>query len=1147
MKKRGTVTTEQIQAFFDGKDPMEHIIKFECGYDDSKVSIIYRDENGVKRVKKDSFKPFVWATQRAARELYNGDKQTIKRKLSEYAIECKGLRIHRDDGSVPERMANGYRVLFQARGAMTYTQFMNFFKEGGVPIYPTQRDKNYGRRDYMAVAPVEQYMIQTGKRQFKGYEDYDDLVRMQWDLETEGLDATKDAISQIGIRTNKGFERIISVDGTGSIRLNNEVKALRGFFDTIKEVKPDVVTGHHTENFDWCFNETRISLLTHQTMREFTEKDFKNGVYKKKKQAVLKLGGEMEYYYPTVMWGFQLTDSLFAVRRAQAIDSNIKSANLKYITKYAGLNKPNRVYIPGKMINTVWSDNTESYLFNNENGNWLKYDPNATFTHETGECLRYEKRGDFVWDLKTGEKFEFVTGRYIGERYLMDDLYETDKVELQYNQSNFLVCKMLPVPFEKVCTMGTAAIWKYIMMAWSYENGLAIPEIISKRPFVGGLSRLLKVGFVRRIVKLDYNSLYPSIELTFGIENDVDVMDVLLAMLEYVLSKREHFKELKAIHGDKANELKELLKAVKDASEKTEIASKLANEKKKKNAANTLQLPLKILGNSYFGGSSSGTPFPWTDTNCIGPEQTTCTGRQMLRLMIHHFSNLSTFNGANLSDEYNYIPIVGDTDGFNFQMPWKFRYTDEHPYIGKGLGRNVTKGKAYTGVEADVAEFEDTYLNQAFNGGVLKNGLGVDEYCDACIQFSRKNYADLMPDGSIKLVGNTIKSKKMPKYIEKFLDKGIRLLLNGDGAGFLEAYYDYVEKIYNLQIPLKDIATVGKIKTSIDTYKKSCNTLTAAGNKKARQAWYELAIKHDLNVNMGDSIYYINTGNKKGDSDVQRVTHYYNGETDVTKELLKAYKKYTDGLKEQGRQSEKMTKSEFGQQTYGQSFHEEDEIIFNCVLLHNDIVEDEDDHFCDEDFEYNVAKYIEMFNKRIRPLLVCFSRDIRTVINEKGKEIDNILITNPKDRKSFTEEECKLVAGEPYKKTDQDTYEELMTMEDKEIKFWLLVDKKPPYADEIGMDWESVKADYLKRMEEYEREEIKAEVNAYNAAIAKLSESDVEKMLDEGIVPPSVLAIVDEDANSNNFVSKKYPNVVIGNIFDIIDKNFETDAETDEY
>lgn len=490
--------------------------------------------------------------------------------------------------------------------------------------------------------------------------------------------------------------------------------------------------------------------------------------------------------------------------------------------------------------------------------------------------------------------------------------------------------------------------------------------------------------------------------------------------------------------------------------------------------------------------------------------------------------------------------VISNTDGFNFQLPAKFRYTDENPYIGKGLGRNVTKGKAYTGPEADVAEFEDTFINQAFNGGVLKNGLGIDEYCDACIQFSRKNYADLMPDGSIKLVGNTIKSKKMPKYIEKFLDKGIRLLLNGDGAGFLEAYYDYVEKIYNLQIPLKDIATVGKIKTSIDTYKKSCNTLTSAGNKKARQAWYELAIKHDLNVNMGDSIYYINTGTKKADSDVQRVTHYYNGDEEITKEFLKAYKKYSDEWKASCKPIDKMSKSEFGLTTYGQSsFREEDEIVFNCVLLSNDIVEDEDDHFCDEDFEYNVSKYIDMFNKRIRPLLVCFSRDIRTVINENGKEVDNILITNPKDRKSFTEDECKLVAGEPYKKTDQDTYEELMTMEDKEIKFWLLVDKKPPYADEIGMDWETVKADYLKRMEEYEREEIRAELDAYNKAISKLSESDVSKMLDEGIVPTSILAIVDEDANSNNFVSKKYPDVVIGNIFDIIEKTFDAEYAED--
>jgi hypothetical protein len=126
-----------------------------------------------------------------------------------------------------------------------------------------------------------------------------------------------------------------------------------------------------------------------------------------------------------------------------------------------------------------------------------------------------------------------------------------------------------------------------------------------------------------------------------------------------------------------------------------------------------------------------------------------------------------------------------------------FRYTDSHPYIGKGLGRNVKKGMKYTRVEADVAEFEDLFLNTTYNNGVQRYGLGIDEYCDACIQFARKNYADLMPDGSTKKVGNTIKSRKMSGYLEKFIDEGVDLLLRGNGYKFLSNYYDYIEKIYN--------------------------------------------------------------------------------------------------------------------------------------------------------------------------------------------------------------------------------------------------------------------------------------------------------------------------------------------------------------
>ena len=1152
------VTKEQIDLFLSGSNPMERIIKIEMDYNDDKVHVFYRDENGRKKCQIDDFYPFVWAKQTAGRGLFNGNRKLLKDKMNEYNIGCKGLIVSDENNNIPSRMENGYRVMFFAKSPMSFSRFMDFFIEGKRPIYPKVNDSNNGLKDYIVVAPNEQYMITTGKRLFKGYEDYDDLIRLEWDLETEGLVPEVDMISQIGIRTNKGFEKIITIEGEKEEKASNELKGLKEFFDIIKDIDPDVICGHNTENFDWNFNDVRLQKHG-SSLSDFTAPIFNGfGIYKKKKQSVLKLGGEMEYYYPTVKYGTNLTDSLHAVRRAQAIDSSMKKADLKYVTKYSKLQKPNRVYVPGKIINSTWEDNTETYAFNNTNGNWFKITDklfSKTFKDEENnikQTFSYNEKGELV-NNENNEIFEIVTGRYIVERYLLDDLYETDKVELRYNQPNFLVGKMLPVSFEKMCTMGTAAIWKYIMLAWSYEHNLAIPELIETRKFTGGLSRLLTVGFVDRIVKLDYNSLYPSIILSYNIKSPIDISGVMNALLEYILTQREHYKELKGYYGKLAKEMAAFL-----ANEFTEENDKKLKQYETEVSKNDkLQLPLKITGNGFFGSYGSGSVFPHSDIECA--EMTTCIGRMCLRLMIYHFSKLG------------YKPIVGDTDGFNFQMPTedKFRYTENNPYISNGNGRNSEKGKKYIGVDADVAEFEDLYLCYPYVTGINKMGLGVDEYCDATINFARKNYADLLDakKDKIKLVGNTIKSKKMPIYIEKFLDKGIKLLLHGKGKEFLELYYDYVEKIYNLQIPLKDIATVGKIKTSIDSYKESCKQLTAGGTKKARQAWYELAIKHQLDVHMGDNIYYINIGSKKSSSDVQRVTKFYyldkyenkidyvvdeNGEplkdkkgniVDLTKSIEKEYNKYKKELKAEGKKDSIIKIYEFGKLKYP-TLQEEDVLNFNCILLQNEIVEDDDEHFCNEDFEYNKDKYIDMFNKRIKPLLVCFNKSIRSQINDKGKEVSNILITNPSDRKIFTEEECLLVSGQPYNTTDQDTFEQLMTIEDKEIRFWLSVNKVPPYAKECDMDWETIVNDYNARMEQYKNEAIKSEIEEYNNIIEKLSSTDIDNLIMEGVLPEKLLKIVELDIQTNSFISKKF-DIKIGSLSDILDIDIDS-SEDDE-
>ena len=507
-------------------------------------------------------------------------------------------------------------------------------------------------------------------------------------------------------------------------------------------------------------------------------------------------------------------------------------------------------------------------------------------------------------------------------------------------------------------------------------------------------------------------------------------------------------------------------------------------------------------------------------------------------------------------EDYRYLPVVGDTDGVNFLSAKKLRYTEEHPYYCTGFGRNGKVGKPYTGNEADVQEFEDLYLVPNIPGGYNKMGVDIDEVIPGNFLMRRKLYADLLDNGDIKRVGNSIKSRSMALYQKKFIMNGLKLLLYGHGKEFIDSYYDYIEKIFNFKIPLKDIASVGKIKMSLDEYKEKCKETTAAGSKKARQAWYELAIKEGLKVNMGDSIYYINTGKKKSDADVQRVTKYFikqsdlfseNGEVDVTKEYTRELNKIKKLFKENPnneaiqkyiRPNGKLVNlSDYVNMTHPEA-EERDILNFNCILVPNDLIEDDEDHFCDENFEYNVEKYIDMLNKRILNLTVCFDRSMREKIDEKGKKVSNILITNPADRKEFTEEQCQLIYGQPLNESDQDKLEDVMMPEDKEIKFWLSINERPPYVDECGLDWDEITKDYLKRQEILQQEGIRDEVEKYNNFLENsLTKAMYDDFIDDGEIPTELSSFLEVETNGMNFISKKY-NVVIGSLMDIIDMDF---------
>jgi hypothetical protein len=479
--------------------------------------------------------------------------------------------------------------------------------------------------------------------------------------------------------------------------------------------------------------------------------------------------------------------------------------------------------------------------------------------------------------------------------------------------------------------------------------------------------------------------------------------------------------------------------------------------------------------------------------------------------------------------------IISNTDGFNFQLPKTFRYTEDNPYISPGLSRVTEEGKKYVGFEADVAEFNDLYMRDFHYGPncVNKMGLGIDEIVSSTINFSRKNYADYFPDEpfpkDVKMVGNTIKSKKMPDYIAKFLEKGVRLLLKGCGYEFIEEYYAYIDKIYNYQIPLKMIASKGKVKKNVKDYITDCKTITKAGRPKSRQAWMELVLKHNINVHMGETIYYINTGKSKSHADVKKVTHYYgidglfNEKKEMKTSLEREWKK--DNI--DGKLASEKNKLQFNDwvKKHHPEITIEEEIVLNCQIVPQSVIDSEVDILCEEGQEYNVPKYIEQFNKRITPLLVCFHPDIR----------NRILVTNPDNRQYFTNEECKLCSGHPNKVSDQDTYEQLMTMEDKEIKFW---NKHPewkiPFLDECEMNWDDIISDYNDRMKREKELGIDIIRNKFNEVIYNLTTSDIENF-EDGTIPSSLSSLVTIDPLTNNFVAIDYPDIVIGTIYDIFD------------
>jgi DNA polymerase I len=68
--------------------------------------------------------------------------------------------------------------------------------------------------EVVALPPEDQYLVASGRTYFGGLE-FDDLRRLQLDLETTGLDLERDRIFMIAVRDPGGRTEVLEVDGEG--------------------------------------------------------------------------------------------------------------------------------------------------------------------------------------------------------------------------------------------------------------------------------------------------------------------------------------------------------------------------------------------------------------------------------------------------------------------------------------------------------------------------------------------------------------------------------------------------------------------------------------------------------------------------------------------------------------------------------------------------------------------------------------------------------------------------------------------------------------------------------------------------------------------------------------------------------------------
>lgn len=820
-----------------------------------------------------------------------------------------------------------------------FKELDTLFKHNNIEIF-------YGEeRLFFNLTPLEQYMVQSGKRLFKGFEEYSDLRIMTMDIETKGLvgqEANKRAalspltgrIFKIGISCNKNLKLVLEADTDAE-----EKKIIEEFFEHVKSVEPDIFITYNGEGFDFPFIIKRYELLcgldgedaTMEKIRDLLSPYFENfGTYLYKKNYFnrhagnLKVGGSNTKYLQSNILGINCCDTMFAVKRAMAINKAIPNAKLKDNIKFAGLAKKNRVYVDGSKIGETENSPSKFYL-NESTGDWIKYHKEIIFLKTPYSSKYVTKKGIstniyekenclYIWDEKCGDgsflkncqnTLEFKCDSLETIDLFFENLYEKfknyDTIVFQINHIGIYLKTENEYLFshlrEKLATLrqnldnksffypdknfddyievdGKEIVKRYLID--DLDETIALDEHYSQATFL--ISKWLPTSY-QRAATIGGASVWKLLLAMYSYEYGLAIPEFdqtkefsggLVAMLScgwHNQSFKGDFSSLypAVFHEHIKSPDIDLLKVYKlfmYYGWKTRVKyKKLMNEARAKgDEILAKKWDVKQLPIKILINSFYGM----MGAAAVTPFADLLSAQGITcngRQHLRHFVKWFSVRG--------FIATIAHTDGVFFS----FGNADlSYTYIGKGKNWLVTKDKLYEGIYAYVAEFNDLFMK-----GIM--GLDVDEIVESVINFSKGNYVYLKnkkgKDGTFKeeieIVGGAIIKKTQSEYISEFAKTMMLKLLKNEPLEAINFYWDYVHKIENYEIDTRKIATKAPIKKTKEGYLEHIKGKNKNGAALNRQVHMELLIKNNIDFEADGYVHYINTGKTKNDKDSESV------------------------------------------------------------------------------------------------------------------------------------------------------------------------------------------------------------------------------------------------------------------------------------